>query len=129
MESPVERRGWIDEHIAGRTFGSQLSVWTCPEMSIKDVALHEALNTFVLGLFVSTVLDAYAACEIWLVERIVSHAGMGERSGISRDAASVQRAWDEAVAKYGTLGRTKEILREFRNFGNWIPPETEEPRD
>lgn len=122
MESNESRRGWVNEFIDGRTFGSGLSVWDCPEMSVKDVALHEALHAYVNGLYLSTVLDAYAACEIWLVERIVAHAGMGPSETMRAGPESVTEIWLDAVAQYGGLSRTKEILREFRKLGNWIAP-------
>lgn len=123
MESTADRRNWIDQYIEGRTFGSALSVWTCPELSVKDVALHEALISFVQGQYLSTVLDAYAACEIWLVEVVVSRSSLAGATDAGMTRESVIEAWKEAVEKHGGLSQTKEILRQSRRLGHWMAPD------
>ena len=123
MVTPDARRQWIDDYIEGRMFGSGLSVWTCPELSLKDVALHEALHSFVMGLNLSTVLAAYAACEIWLVEVIVSRDSLAGASDAGMTRESVIEAWKEAIEKHGDLARTKDILRQSRQLGHWMAPD------
>jgi hypothetical protein len=123
VETPADRRTWIDDYIEGRTFGSGLSVWAYPALSVKDVALHEALDSFVVGLNLSTVLAAYAACEIWLVEVIVSRDSLAGASDAGMIRESVIEAWKKAVEKHGDITRTKEILKQSRMLGHWMAPE------
>ena len=49
MDSPDERRAWIDEMTADRRFGSGLTIESAPVFSVKDSAAREALAAYVLG--------------------------------------------------------------------------------
>jgi hypothetical protein len=123
MDTPAQRSAWIETVINGRTVGSGLSPFDQPDVSIGTVALKEALRAFVGGLFLSTVLDAYAAVEIMMVDRVVigRTALLASEGGMSADALT--RGWAVAVEEKADLARTKAILDEYPAVGLWMHPD------
>jgi hypothetical protein len=95
-----------------------------PDLSVKDVAFREAFNAYAVGLSVSAVLTAHAACEIWLAERLVSHLmmrGMADR--FARGNATAEEtlaAWDAADKEVLKIPSIEKLLDRLNEVGAWV---------
>ena len=71
----------------------------------------------------ATVLSAYAACEIHLMDIIVGRSTLNQATQDGLTPASMTKAWSQSVEEVGGMSRTKEILKECKALGHWIAPE------
>lgn len=122
METPADRVAWIEGVIDGRTSIDGKSIWAHPNLSIADVARREACAAFVAELYLSSVLAAYAACEIGLMDIIIAKTALINAGG-DMTPESWDQAWSEAVVGSGRLGRTQIILDRCTAVGHQVVPE------
>ena len=120
MDSPEERQECIDRLLDGRTIGSGLKFGEYPQLTVKDVALHDACRAYVAGLFLSTVLAAYAACEISLVDRLMMHLAMPSGSQVGFDQQVFDANWKSAISRVRELRSLEKILSLCIDSGYWI---------
>jgi hypothetical protein len=126
VDSPDERRAWIDEMTADRRFGTGLTIESAPVFSVKDSAAREALAAYVVGLSVSTVLTAYAACEIRLVETLIMVRSIAPGTMEPGDPETYERVQDELHDVYWRTQGIERILNSLADAGHWIGPEIRE---
>jgi len=124
VESIDDRNRTIEALVAGRTFGSGISIMDGPILSVKDLALCESLHSFSLGLFLATILTSYAACEMFLVERLGSLRMLHSMDVTQWTPHEAERAWTQAMeSSESELRSIGVILESCRSEGAWLPKE------
>ena len=121
MLNPEERRHWLVRITDGRRLNKPLVGEHAPDLSISNVAFREAPAAFSVGLFVSTVLTSYTACEIFLTERYTRARDMTKAGfpGTPEDwSARNQLADKRARAVRGI----DDLLEGLVEVGQWIRP-------
>jgi hypothetical protein len=126
VDSPEERRAWIETVTAGRKFGSGLTIESAPTFSVKDLAAREALAAYEVGLSVCVVLTSYAACEIRLVETLISLLSIAPGIMVPGDPETHDRVQDELHDAHWRTQGIEGILKSLSEAGHWIGPEIRE---
>jgi len=103
MLTSAERAAWLDASLRTHPTCKPLAIHPPPDLSVSNVAYREAQQAWLTGLFVSTVLCSYAACEITLAFRYSMALTMAP------DNFTVE--WDEMVKQIADADRKVKPLK------------------
>lgn len=93
-----------------------------PPISVKDVAMREALDAYVAGLYVSAILTAHAACEIFLAELVAFHNLLKQQADGGLRPERARQHFKAADKAARTPRRIEVLLDELAAVGRWVPP-------
>src|ERR1700733_6768834 len=125
MLSPEDRVAWLEQATAGRHLNKPLAGGNAPDLSVADVGFREAPAAFAVGLFVSTVIVAYTACEIRLAGQYATGWNL-TRPGFPGPAEDAAARIEEADKRVNGVRGIGDLLEGLAKVGQWISPELSE---
>ena len=115
MRTDLERESLVQQWTAA------LRLDRLPAISVKDLAMREALLAYLHGLPVSAVLTAHAACEIGLAELLAHHTLVKTVPSMIEEPHRAAEVWAAADKAARGPSRIKVLLDQLDQVGCWIP--------
>jgi hypothetical protein len=118
MLTDAERRDWLDDALRSHPLCKPVTPNPPPDLTVSNVAYREARKAWLAGLYVSTVLCSYAACEITLAFRYaVALTMMPDESIVEWDDAARRMAEADDEIKDLSVG---SLIKNLRSSGQPI---------
>lgn len=112
----AERAALVDQWTKG------LRLDDLPPVSVKDIAMREALLAFLHGMPVSAVLTAHSACEIGLAELLAHYTLVHNVPTVLDAPEKAQETWSAADRVARRPSGIKTLLVALDGVGCWVPP-------